>query len=90
MAVLKVGGHAYDDQLSSNQSLEPTAGPALDDVYFFLALLLAAHRAFISCESLFLPAAVIPPFPFTVLAAAVPPFLFAHRALIAAAIFARA
>ena len=64
--------------------------PALNYVYFFPDFVLAAHRAVMSCESLFLPAAVIPPFLCTVLAAAVPPFLFAHRALIAAAIFARA
>jgi hypothetical protein len=58
--------------------------------YFFLAaLFLAAHRAFISWESLFRPAGVSPPF----FRAALPTpvrFLFAHRALIAAAIFARA
>lgn len=59
-------------------------------VYFFCAaLLLAAHRAFISWESLFLPAAVSPPFFFAVFVAVVLPFLFAHRALAAAAIFAR-
>jgi hypothetical protein len=54
---------------------------------FPAALFLAAHRAFINCESLFLPAAEIPPFFF---AGAILPFRFAHRALIAAAIFARA
>ena len=53
------------------------------------ALFLAAHRAFMSCESLFRPAGVSPPF----FCAGLPTpvrFLFAHRALIAAAIFARA
>ena len=58
--------------------------------YFFpLAFLLAAQRAFISWESLFRPAAVRPPF----IRAALPPvvlFFFAHRAFIAAAIFALA
>ena len=39
--------------------------PACEYVYFFLVdLFRAAHRAFISCESLLLPAAVIPPFLF--------------------------
>ena len=61
-------------------------------IYFFLlAFLLAAHRAFISCESLLLPAAVIPPF-FT--AAVVRPvlplaFCFAQRARAAADNLAR-
>jgi hypothetical protein len=59
-------------------------------VYFFPAFLLAAQRAFISCESLLRPAGVSPPFFLWVDAVAVVPFLFAHRALIAAAIFARA
>ena len=53
------------------------------------ALLLAAHRAFMSCESLFRPAGVSPPFFRAVLPGLVP-FSFAHRARIAAAIFARA
>ena len=38
---------------------EPVA--CLDYVYFFCALLLAAHRAFISWDNLLRPAAVIPP-----------------------------
>jgi len=60
-------------------------------IYFLpLAFLLAAQRAFISWESLLRPAAVMPPFLCVVLAAVVLPFLFAHLALIAAAIFARA
>ena len=59
-------------------------------VYFFLVdLFRAAHGAFISCESLLLPAAVIPPFLFAV-EERPPPFFRAHRTLIAAAIFARA
>lgn len=52
--------------------------------------LLAAQRAFISCESLLLPAAEIPPFLFAVEAVAALPFFLAHRAFIAAPIFARA
>ena len=69
----------------------PTADPLDDYAYFFpIVFLLAAQRAFISCESLFLPAAVIPPFLFAVETCAAFPFRFAHRALIAAAIFARA
>jgi hypothetical protein len=63
----------------------------LRGIYFFLiAFLRAAHRAFISCESLFLPAAVIPPFLFAVGTCTVLPFRLAQRALIAVAIFARA
>jgi hypothetical protein len=58
-------------------------------VCYFLpaALLLAAHRAFISWESLFRPAGVSPPF---FCAAAVTPvrFLSAHRAFAAAESFA--
>jgi hypothetical protein len=59
------------------------------NIYAF-AFLLAAQRAFMSCESLFLPAAVIPPFLFAVEVRPILPFCRAHRALIAAAIFARA
>jgi hypothetical protein len=50
---------------------------------------LAAQRAFMSWKSLFIPAAVTPPFFFTVFVAVVLPFLCAHRAVAAAAIFAR-
>ena len=78
-------------RFTSNQALHPTTDPLDDYAYFFpLAFLLAAHRAFISCESLLLPAAVSPPFFFSVFAAVVLPFLLAHRALVEAAIFARA
>jgi hypothetical protein len=62
----------------------------LRGTYFFPVFRLAAQRAFISWESLFRPAAVIPPFLFVVETCAAFPFRFAHRALIAAAIFARA
>ena len=55
-----------------------------------MALRLAAHRAFIASESFFLPAAVSPPFFFLPAALAGPiPFRCAHRALAAAASFAR-
>jgi len=68
----------------------PPADPLDDYAYFFpLAFLLAAQRAFISCESLLRPAAVIPPPFLRVDAVAALPFFFAHRALIAAAILAR-
>lgn len=54
------------------------------------ALRLAAHLAFIASESFFLPAAVSPPFFLAgALAEAVVPFRWAHRALAAAASFAR-
>ena len=56
--------------------------------YFFAAFLLAAQRAFISWESLFRPAAVIPPF-FLAGVVFLPAFSFAQRALAAAASFAR-
>jgi hypothetical protein len=56
--------------------------------YFFPAFLLAAQRAFISWESLFRPAAVIPPF-FLAGVVFLPAFSFAQRALAAAASFAR-
>jgi hypothetical protein len=58
-------------------------------VCYFLpaALLLAAHRAFISWESLFRPAGVSPPF--FLLASLTPVrFSFAHRAFAAADSFA--
>jgi len=60
----------------------------LPGYYFLPAFLLAAQRAFISSESFFLPAGVSPLF---FLADSPTPvrFLFAHRAFIAAAIFAR-
>src|ERR1700726_5256208 len=61
-------------------------------VYFFCAaLLLAAHRAFISWESLFRPAAVSPPFFLAVVARPVfpPAFCLAQRARAAAANLAR-
>jgi hypothetical protein len=65
--------------------------PARKYVYFFPTdLFRAAHRAFISCESLFLPAAVIPPFLFAVEVRPVLLSFRAHRTLIAAAILARA
>ena len=68
----------------------PPADPLDDYAYFFpLAFLFAAHRAFISWESLLRPAAVIPPPFLRVDAVAALPFFFAHRALIAAAILAR-
>ena len=55
-------------------------------VYSFpAALFLAAHRAFMSCESLFRPAAVNPPF---FRADLLMPFRFAHRAFAAAESFA--
>jgi hypothetical protein len=54
------------------------------------ALRLAAHLAFIASESFFLPAAVSPPFFLAgALAEAVTPLRWAHRALAAAASFAR-
>jgi len=68
----------------------PVAVAAFQVYFFPTAFLLAAHRAFISCESLLRPAGVIPPFLFAVFVAVVLPFLFAHRARIAAAILARA
>jgi hypothetical protein len=59
----------------------------------FPALLLAAHRAFINCESLLRPAAVIPPLFLRVLADGpavfLPPFCLAQRARAAAANLAR-
>lgn len=57
-------------------------------IYLFAALLLAAQRAFISWESLFRPAGVIPPF-FLAGVVFLPAFSFAQRALAAAASFAR-
>jgi hypothetical protein len=58
-------------------------------VYFFAAaLLLAAQRAFINCESLFRPAAVIPPF-FLGAVVFIPAFCLAQRAFAAAANLAR-
>jgi hypothetical protein len=75
----------------SNQAMQLNGCPASDYVYFFREdLFRAAHRAFISCESLLLPAAVIPPFRFALAVCTVLPFFRAHRARIAAAIFARA
>jgi hypothetical protein len=53
------------------------------------AFLRAAQRAFISCESFFLPAAVSPLFLFAVSVVAILPFLVAQRALAAAASLAR-
>ena len=66
----------------------PPADPLDDYAYFFpLAFLLAAHRAFISWESLFRPAGVSPP---SFRAALLTPirFRFAHRAFAAAESFA--
>jgi hypothetical protein len=57
--------------------------------YFRAALRLAAHLAFIASESFFLPAAVSPPFFLAGALAVVVPFRWAHRALAAAASFAR-
>jgi hypothetical protein len=57
--------------------------------YFLAALRLAAHLAFIASESFFLPAAVSPPFFLAGALAGVVPFRWAHRALAAAASFAR-
>jgi hypothetical protein len=54
----------------------------------FAAFLLAAQRAFISWESLFRPAAVMPPF-FLARVVFLPALIFAQRALAAAASFAR-
>ena len=58
---------------------------------FPAAFLLAAHRAFINCESFFRPAAVIPPFFLRVVLrpACLPPFCLAQRARAAAANLAR-
>lgn len=53
------------------------------------ALRLAAHLAFIASESFFLPAAVSPPFFLAGALAGPVPFRWAHRALAAAASFAR-
>ncbi len=59
--------------------------------YLLAARRLAAHLAFIASESFFLPAAVSPPFFLAgaLAEAAVVPFRWAHRALAAAASFAR-
>ena len=57
--------------------------------YLLAARRLAAHLAFIASESFFLPAAVSPPFFFAGALAGVVPFRWAHRALAAAASFAR-
>jgi hypothetical protein len=57
--------------------------------YLLAALRLAAHLAFIASESFFLPAAVSPPFFLAGALAGVVPFRWAHRALAAAASFAR-
>jgi hypothetical protein len=58
------------------------------DCYFWpAAFLLAAHRAFISWESLFRPAGVSPPF-FRAALLALVRFCFAHRAFAAAESFA--
>jgi hypothetical protein len=56
--------------------------------YLCAAFLLAAQRAFISWESLFRPAAVMPPF-FLARVVFLPALIFAQRALAAAASFAR-
>ena len=58
---------------------------------FPAAFLLAAHRAFINCESFFRPAAVIPPFFLRAILrpACLPPFCLAQRARAAAANLAR-
>jgi hypothetical protein len=55
---------------------------------FAAALLLAAQRAFINWESLFRPAAVIPPF-FLGAVVFIPAFCLAQRAFAAAASLAR-
>ena len=55
--------------------------------FFLAALFLAAHRAFMSCESFFRPAGVIPPFFRADLPTAVR-FCFAHRAFAEAESFA--
>jgi hypothetical protein len=57
--------------------------------YLLAALRLAAHLAFIASESFFLPAAVSPPFFLAGALAGAVPFRWAHRALAAAASFAR-
>jgi hypothetical protein len=74
---------SHADRRLANKSI----GPQLVCYFFPAALFLAAHRAFISWESLFRPAGVSPPF----FGALLTPVRFraAHRALIAAAIFAR-
>jgi hypothetical protein len=57
-------------------------------IYLPAPFLLAAHRAFINCESRFRPAAVIPPF-FLAGVVFVWPFILAQRARAAAASLAR-
>jgi hypothetical protein len=57
--------------------------------YLLAARRLAAHLAFIASESFFLPAAVSPPFFLAGALAGANPFRWAHRALAAAASFAR-
>jgi hypothetical protein len=57
--------------------------------YLFAAFLLAAQRAFISWDSFLLPAGVSPPFFFLGAAPFLPALILAHRALVAAASFAR-
>jgi hypothetical protein len=59
-----------------------SVGPQIVSYLFPAAFLLAAHRAFISWESLFRPAAVSPPFFRAALLTPVP-FRFAHRAFAA-------
>src|SRR5260370_33392155 len=73
---------------SNRRCSDPVA--CLDYVYFFCAFLLAAHRAFINCESLLRPAAVIPPlFARGLSAPSWPPLTFAALARAAAATLAR-
>jgi hypothetical protein len=65
-----------------------TAGRRFESIYLPAPFLLAAHRAFINCESRFRPAGVIPPFflapkPFGVVFW--PAFILAQRALAATA-----
>jgi hypothetical protein len=68
------------------------SGDFSEEVRFYrrFAPLRAAQRAFINCESLRRPAAVIPPLRLVPAFAPVCPFIRAQRALAAAAIFARA
>lgn len=59
-------------------------------IYFLpAAVFRAAQRAFINCESFFLPAGVSPLFLFAAVAVPILPFLVVQRALAAAASFAR-
>ena len=79
--VIETHGHAGEFTGWQNQ-------PDLIGYYFFpAAFFLASHRAFMSCESLFRPAGVSPPFFRTTLLTPAR-FRFAHRAFAAAESFA--